>query len=123
MPTYDYECQSCGHTFELFQSMSAPVKRKCPQCGKNKLERLIGKGAAVLFKGSGFYETDYRKDSYTKDAKADKPESDGKSEKNEPSKTGPSKTGPSKTGPEKSEKPASSGTKKKAGKPAKKKTD
>ena len=45
MPTYAYECEACGHTFELFQSMTASVKRKCPECGKNKLQRLIGKGA------------------------------------------------------------------------------
>ena len=71
MPTYDYECESCGHAFELFQSMSAPVKRKCPECKKSKLKRLIGTGAGVLFKGSGFYETDYRGDSYAADAKKD----------------------------------------------------
>ncbi len=74
MPTYAYECEACGHAFELFQSMTAPVKRKCPECKKSKLQRLIGKGAAILFKGDGFYETDYRSDSYKKDAKsADKP--------------------------------------------------
>ena len=71
MPTYDYECDACGHTFELFQSMTAAVKRKCPNCSKNKLQRLIGKGAAVLFKGGGFYETDYRSDSYKDAAKSD----------------------------------------------------
>lgn len=72
MPTYDYECQHCGHGFELFQQMSAAVKRKCPECGKPKLKRLIGTGAGVLFKGSGFYETDYRSDSYKKAASAEK---------------------------------------------------
>jgi putative FmdB family regulatory protein len=71
MPTYDYECQHCGHGFELFQQMSAAVKRKCPECGKPKLKRLIGTGAGVLFKGSGFYETDYRSESYRKAAKAE----------------------------------------------------
>ena len=71
MPTYDYRCAACKHEFELFQSMSEPKKRKCPECGKLQLERLIGAGAAVLFKGSGFYETDYRSDSYKKAAKAD----------------------------------------------------
>ncbi|MEE2908353.1 MAG: zinc ribbon domain-containing protein [Planctomycetota bacterium] len=75
MPTYDYKCESCDHAFELFQSMSAPVKRKCPECGKLTLKRLIGTGSGVLFKGSGFYETDYRSESYKKDSKADAPKS------------------------------------------------
>lgn len=61
MPTYDYVCDGCGHAFELFQSMSAPKKRKCPVCAKAKLRRLIGSGAGIIFKGSGFYETDYKK--------------------------------------------------------------
>ncbi len=77
MPTYDYECDACGHTFDLFQSISEPKKRKCPACGKNKLRRLFGAGSAVVFKGSGFYQTDYRSDSYKKAAAADKPSSDG----------------------------------------------
>lgn len=72
MPTYDYLCKACGHEFELFQQMSDSVKRKCPKCGKPKLERLIGIGAGVLFKGGGFYETDYRSDSYTKAVEAEK---------------------------------------------------
>jgi len=72
MPTYDYECDACGHTFELFQSISDPVKKKCPDCGKPKLRRLFGTGAAVVFKGSGFYQTDYRSDSYKKAAEKDK---------------------------------------------------
>lgn len=68
MPTYDYVCRACGHEFELFQSITAPVQRKCPKCGKLKLERLIGVGAGVIFKGGGFYETDYRSESYKKAA-------------------------------------------------------
>lgn len=80
MPTYDYRCNACDHEFELFQSMSAGVKKKCPECGKMALERLIGTGAAVMFKGSGFYETDYRSDSYKKSAVADKKASESKSE-------------------------------------------
>ena len=76
MPTYDYRCNACGHEFELFQQMSAKPKRSCPSCKKLKLERLIGTGAAVLFKGSGFYETDYRSASYKKAAEAEKPKSD-----------------------------------------------
>jgi len=71
MPTYEYICNACGHEFELFQSMRDPVKRKCPKCAKPKLERLIGTGAGVIFKGSGFYETDYRSDSYKKSAEAE----------------------------------------------------
>ncbi|MGV6813789.1 MAG: FmdB family zinc ribbon protein [Phycisphaerales bacterium] len=71
MPTYDYHCKNCDHEFELFQSMSDGVKKKCPECGKMTLERLIGTGAAVIFKGSGFYETDYRSKSYTSDQEAD----------------------------------------------------
>lgn len=81
MPTYDYACDNCGHEFELFQQMTAPVKRKCPECGKNKLQRLIGTGAGVIFKGGGFYETDYRSDSYKKAAEADKKAAEGKSDK------------------------------------------
>ncbi len=72
MPTYDYLCDACGHELELIQSMSEAPKRKCPACGKQKLRRLIGAGGAILFKGSGFYETDYRSDSYQKGAKAEK---------------------------------------------------
>jgi putative FmdB family regulatory protein len=72
MPTYDYVCEACNHEFELFQSMKDEAKRKCPECGKNKLRRLIGPGAALVFKGSGFYKTDYRSESYKKDAAADK---------------------------------------------------
>ena len=73
MPTYDYVCDACGHHFEEFQSMTAKILKKCPECGKLKLRRLIGTGAGVIFKGGGFYETDYRSDSYQKDAKADQP--------------------------------------------------
>ena len=72
MPTYDYVCNACGHEFELFQSMTDSVKKKCPECNKRSLERLIGTGAGVIFKGSGFYETDYRSDSYHKAAEAEK---------------------------------------------------
>lgn len=72
MPTYEYVCHHCGHEFELFQQMSAPVKKKCPECAKPKLKRLIGTGAGVIFKGAGFYETDYRSESYAKAAEAEK---------------------------------------------------
>jgi putative FmdB family regulatory protein len=71
MPTYDYVCGGCHAEFEEFQSITASPLRKCPHCGKLKLKRLIGTGAGIIFKGSGFYETDYRSDSYKSGAKAD----------------------------------------------------
>jgi len=61
MPTYQYECSSCGHTFEIFQSMTKDRLSKCPKCKKSKLQRLIGTGSGIIFKGSGFYETDYKR--------------------------------------------------------------
>ena len=76
MPTYDYECDACGHKFEQFQNISEPHLTKCPKCKKAKLRRLFGAGAAVVFKGSGFYQTDYRSESYKKRAEADKPSSE-----------------------------------------------
>ena len=72
MPTYDYQCGECGHQWEEFQSITARPKRKCPDCGKLKAKRLIGTGAGVIFKGSGFYQTDYRSASYKKGAEAAK---------------------------------------------------
>jgi putative FmdB family regulatory protein len=84
MPTYDYVCDACGHEMEEFQSITAKPLRKCPECGKAKLKRLIGTGAAVIFKGSGFYETDYRSDGYRKAAKAD---TESKSESKSDSKS------------------------------------
>lgn len=71
MPTYDYVCDACGHEFELFQSITENPKRKCPACGRQKLRRLIGTGAGILFRGSGFYATDYRSESYRKAAAAE----------------------------------------------------
>lgn len=71
MPTYEYACKSCEHSFEEFQSIKAPALKKCPACGRNALERLVGTGAALIFKGSGFYQTDYRSESYKKAAEAD----------------------------------------------------
>ncbi|QNN23900.1 zinc ribbon domain-containing protein [Planctomycetales bacterium ZRK34] len=81
MPTYDYRCDNCGHELEVFQSMSASPLRKCPECGRLKLKRLIGTGAGVIFKGGGFWETDYRSDSYKKDAEAEKKPAESKSDK------------------------------------------
>jgi putative FmdB family regulatory protein len=73
MPTYDYRCDGCEHAFEAFQSITAKPLRKCPECGKSRLRRLIGTGAALLFKGDGFYITDYRSEKYKEAAKADAP--------------------------------------------------
>jgi len=72
MPTYDYQCESCGHAFEKFQSITAPAVRRCPVCGELKVKRLIGPGAGIIFRGSGFYATDYRSEDYKNSAKADK---------------------------------------------------
>ena len=73
MPTYEYECRDCQHQFELFQSITAKPITRCPKCKKNKVRRLIGRGAGIIFKGSGFYQTDYRSDHYRKQLAADKP--------------------------------------------------
>jgi len=94
MPTYEYKCQACDHEFELFQSIKASAVRKCPECGKLKVKRLIGIGAGVIFKGSGFYQTDYRSDSYKKAAEKDKPsKTETKSEKKSEKKADSTKTG------------------------------
>jgi putative FmdB family regulatory protein len=77
MPTYEYKCTACKHGFEVFHSIKDSPKRKCPKCGKNALERVIGTGGAVIFKGSGFYQTDYRSESYKKAVEADKPKDAG----------------------------------------------
>ena len=71
MPTYDYKCDACGHAFEKFQSITSAAIRKCPKCGKRKVRRLLGTGAGLIFKGSGFYSTDYRSESYKSAAKAE----------------------------------------------------
>lgn len=71
MPTYDFRCRACGHCFEAMQSMKDKPLEICPKCGKPEVERLISAGGGLLFKGSGFYITDYRKDSYKKDSKKD----------------------------------------------------
>lgn len=71
MPTYEYECQDCGYQFELFQKITAAPIKKCPKCKKDKAKRLISAGAGIIFKGSGFYQTDYKnKASSKKDKKS-----------------------------------------------------
>lgn len=77
MPTYDYQCSACGHAFEEFHGINEAPLKKCPKCKKPKLERLIGTGGAVLFKGSGFYTTDYRSSSYKSGEKSDAPPCSG----------------------------------------------
>ena len=79
MPTYEYACESCDHHFEVFQSIVAAPLKQCPTCGREDLKRLIGAGAGIIFKGSGFYETDYKKASEQPE-KSEKPgsESSGK---------------------------------------------
>jgi len=84
MPTYEYRCDNCQHELEKFQSMSDSPLRKCPCCGKMKLKRLIGTGAGIIFKGSGFYQTDYRSDSYVNSAKKETTSASSKTD----SKTG-----------------------------------
>ena len=80
MPTYEYECQQCGHRFEEFQSITAEPRQTCPEANcTGPVKRLIGMGGGLLFKGTGFYTTDYRSDGYQKAAKADKDSGNGKS--------------------------------------------
>src|SRR4051794_17025659 len=71
MPTYEYKCSACDYTFERFQSITADPIKRCPECGKSKVKRLLGTGAGVIFKGSGFYTTDYRDKGYAEKAKAE----------------------------------------------------
>jgi putative FmdB family regulatory protein len=115
MPTYDYRCDACDHQFEEFQLFSDKVLTKCPECGKKKLRRLFGTGAGVIFKGSGFYETDYRSDSYKAAAKADKEQSAGTN--GDGKKAGTEKAGAPGTGSETpaATKPKESGKKSKSG--------
>jgi putative FmdB family regulatory protein len=77
MPTYEYACQKCGHHFEKFQTMSAGHLKKCPKCGKPGLKRLIGAGAGLIFKGTGFYITDYKKTQTPPAGGEGKPAGDG----------------------------------------------
>jgi len=72
MPTYEYICENCDYELERFQSIKARPLRKCPECGKSTLKRLVGTGAGIIFKGPGFYQTDYRSESYKKGEKSEK---------------------------------------------------
>jgi putative FmdB family regulatory protein len=82
MPTYEYHCDACEHNFDEFQSINDKPLKKCPVCGKPKLRRVFGTGAAVIFKGSGFYQTDYRSESYKQAAKADQESAKPAADKN-----------------------------------------
>lgn len=96
MPTYDYVCKACEHTWEEFQSITAKPTKKCPECGKNKAERKIGPGAGLIFRGSGFYITDYRSEGYKKAADADtKSQSSSSSTKSESKSESKSSSGDS----------------------------
>jgi putative FmdB family regulatory protein len=81
MPTYDYVCDACGHELEIFQSMSDERLTVCPDCGKNKLRRLFGSGAGIIFKGSGFYETDYKRSRSSSSSKPSEKKPEKKPEK------------------------------------------
>ncbi len=100
MPTYDYECDACGHRLEMFQRMSEEALKKCPACGQDQFRRLFGTGAAIVFKGTGFYQTDYRSASYKsaaeKESKDGSPKTDSKTDTKTDSKTS-SESSPNKT--------------------------
>jgi putative FmdB family regulatory protein len=87
MPTYEYECGACSHTFERFQPITARPIRICPACGQRQVRRLIGTGGGVIFRGSGFYQTDYRSESYKKAAKAESDRGSGASKKDDKGST------------------------------------
>jgi putative FmdB family regulatory protein len=97
MPTYEYVCEECGHKFERFQAITARPIRKCPECGQSSAKRLIGVGAGIIFKGSGFYETDYRSESYKKAAKSEKGTPDTTKKKTEKKPKDPKTPDKSKT--------------------------
>ncbi len=88
MPTYDYRCESCGYEFEQFQSITAQPLKTCPNCKRRTLQRLIGPGGGIIFKGSGFYQTDYRSDSYRRAAEAEKSSPSSSSKSDQPATAG-----------------------------------
>jgi putative FmdB family regulatory protein len=97
MPTYAYVCQNCQHEFDAFQSIKARPLRVCPACGQTALKRLIGSGAGIIFKGSGFYCTDYRSDGYKNAASAEtgtRSKSDEKKPDSKPAATSETKSEP-----------------------------
>ncbi len=98
MPTYEYRCDACGHKWDEFQSISSKPSRKCPKCGKLKAERMISAGGGIIFKGSGFYQTDYRSDSYKKGAEAAGKASESSSGSSDSGSTGGSGGGSSSSG-------------------------
>lgn len=102
MPTYDYECTKCKYRFELFQSMKDEPRKRCPKC-RGKVQRLIGTGAGLIFKGSGFYQTDYRSESYKKGAEADKPKKKEKDSTSSSSKSDAASSSSKSTGKTKKE--------------------
>ena len=106
MPTYDYVCDACGNEFEAFESIVSQPQTDCPKCDAPKLRRKIGPGAAILFKGSGFYKTDYRSDSYKSAAKAEK----SSSEPSSPAKSDSSQSGSSQSDAPKTDSSKSSST-------------
>ena len=98
MPTYEYECSGCGKTFERVQSISVKPLRRCPLCRKGKVRRLIGAGAGILFRGSGFYQTDYRSAEYKSKAKAEQTSAGAKAEASTGSSSSDSKSSSGKDG-------------------------
>jgi putative FmdB family regulatory protein len=113
MPTYEYRCDACGHELEQFQSIKDAPLKKCPKCGKAKLKRLISAGGGVIFKGAGFWQTDYRSDSYKEAARKDAPPSESKSESKTETKSETKTEAKPAAKPEKAEKPAKPDKKKK----------
>jgi putative FmdB family regulatory protein len=107
MPTYDYECRACGKSFEFFQSISEPPKTKCPACRKRKLERQLGTGVGFLFKGPGFYVTDYRSADYKAKAKAESDSSSKTPKSSDSTGSTPSSKPSSSQKPSSSKKPSS----------------
>ena len=116
MPTYEYVCDACDHKFDELQSFKDDTLKVCPKCGKESLRRLFGTGAAILFKGSGFYQTDYRSESYKAGAKADTPPAATDSAKSDSSKSDSSSSSAKSESKSSDSKPSgSSGKKSKSG--------
>lgn len=110
MPTYDYHCDDCGHEFEIFQGMLEKKLTTCPSCG-GRVRRLIGAGAGIVFKGSGFYQTDYRSADYKKRAKSERGEGSGGAKESSTPKSSETKPAPGGKGTSQAPSPSSGGTK------------